>query len=213
MGESRSHSALPRLFSFRSKDSCFSENTPLLRNSSQEKGLQCMPICPPDPTTAEESWGHSPTDWERSHLLGRDGAGLSGSASTEENGDFPDGVPGTFCVWTLRSCVRGLTVTGLFILVVVCSNTLRAQQTLPRLKSTSDAHTPGRVLERGRVQVFSERQRLGVMASLKWKKTSRGRDGGSCGTEGELSLEARKGCEVAGGREAMEWALSASCHD
>ncbi|KAM9183663.1 P protein [Dugong dugon] len=119
--ESRSHSALPRLSSFRSKDSCFTENTPLLRNSSQEKGLQCMPIGAPDPTTAEESWGQSSADGEQSHLLGSDGAGLSGSASTEEKGDVPDGAPGTFHLWTLRSCVRGLTVAGLFILVVAFS--------------------------------------------------------------------------------------------
>ncbi|XP_023583611.1 P protein [Trichechus manatus latirostris] len=80
-----------------------------------------MSICPPDPTTAEESWRQSSADWEQSHLLGSDGAGLSGSASTEEKGDVPAGAPGMFHLWTLRSCVRGLTVAGLFILVVVFS--------------------------------------------------------------------------------------------
>ena len=35
----RSHPPFSQVFSSRSKDSCFTENTPLLRNFSQEKGL------------------------------------------------------------------------------------------------------------------------------------------------------------------------------
>ncbi|XP_007944170.1 P protein [Orycteropus afer afer] len=120
LSSSRSHSVLPWNFSFRSKDPSFTENTPLLRNSLQKKRLQCMTVCPPDTTMPEESWGHSSADWEQSHLLGSDGPGLSGSASTEK-ADLPDGAPGIFHFWTLRSCVRRLTVASLFVLVVVCS--------------------------------------------------------------------------------------------
>uniref|UniRef100_A0A8C7ANF2 Uncharacterized protein n=3 Tax=Neovison vison TaxID=452646 RepID=A0A8C7ANF2_NEOVI len=77
--EQRSHSSLPQFFSSRSKDPYFTENTPLLRNSSQEKRSWRMPICHRDFITAEESWGNSSAEWEGGSLLIKDLAGSSGS--------------------------------------------------------------------------------------------------------------------------------------
>uniref|UniRef100_A0A452VPF4 OCA2 melanosomal transmembrane protein n=1 Tax=Ursus maritimus TaxID=29073 RepID=A0A452VPF4_URSMA len=82
--EQRSQPSLPQLFNSRSKDPCFTENTPLLRNSSQEKGSWCMPICHPEFMTAEESWGNSSAEWEGGSLLSKDLAGSSGSTSQEK---------------------------------------------------------------------------------------------------------------------------------
>ncbi|KAL0618819.1 P protein [Plecturocebus cupreus] len=85
----RSHSPLLQMSSSRSKDPCFTENTPLLRNSLQEKGSLCIPIYNPEFITAEESWEDSSADWERRYLLSREVSGLSTSASSEK-GDLLD---------------------------------------------------------------------------------------------------------------------------
>ncbi|XP_032698990.1 P protein isoform X1 [Lontra canadensis] len=118
--ERRSHSSLPQLFSSRSKDPCFTENTPLLRNSSQEKRSWRMPICHSDFITAEESWGKSSAEWEGGSLLIKDLADSSGSAS-QEKGKPLDSAPIRFCLLKLRCCVRWLKVASLFVFVVVCS--------------------------------------------------------------------------------------------
>ncbi|XP_037688738.1 P protein [Choloepus didactylus] len=117
--EWRSHFALPQFFSSRSTDACFTENTPLLQNFSQEKGLQHVPACRPGLIMAE-SWENSSAEWEPRCLLSSDAAGLSTSASSEK-GDFPGSVHVQSRLLKLRSCVRWLKVTGLFVLVVVCS--------------------------------------------------------------------------------------------
>ncbi|XP_006861982.1 PREDICTED: P protein [Chrysochloris asiatica] len=119
--EGRSHTDLPRLFSFRSKDAAITESTPLLKNSSQERGLQCTPICPPKPTTMEKLWEHNSRDWMQSQLLGSVRDGLSGTLTAKEKGNLSDGASGTSHLWTLRSCMRGLTVMSLFIFIVLCS--------------------------------------------------------------------------------------------
>nr|XP_035928777.1 P protein [Halichoerus grypus] len=118
--EQRSHSSLPQFFNSRSKDPCFTENTPLLRNSSQDKGSWCMPICHPEFITAEESWGKSSAEWEAGSLLSKDLAGSSGSAS-QEKGEHLDSAHIRFRLLKLRRCVRWLKVASLFIFVVVCS--------------------------------------------------------------------------------------------
>uniref|UniRef100_A0A8C9J893 OCA2 melanosomal transmembrane protein n=1 Tax=Panthera tigris altaica TaxID=74533 RepID=A0A8C9J893_PANTA len=87
--EQRSHSSLPQFSNSRSKDPCFTENTPLLGNSSQEKGSWGMPICHPEFITAEESWGNSSAEWDGGSLLSKDLAGSSGSAS-QEKGELLD---------------------------------------------------------------------------------------------------------------------------
>uniref|UniRef100_G3SCP0 OCA2 melanosomal transmembrane protein n=1 Tax=Gorilla gorilla gorilla TaxID=9595 RepID=G3SCP0_GORGO len=116
----RSHSSLPQMSSSRSKDSCFTENTPLLRNSLQEKGSRCIPVYHPEFITAEESWEDSSADWERRYLLSREVSGLSASASSEK-GDLLDSPHIRLRLSKLRRCVQWLKVTGLFVFVVLCS--------------------------------------------------------------------------------------------
>ncbi|XP_055134451.1 P protein isoform X2 [Symphalangus syndactylus] len=116
----RSHSPLPQMSSSRSKDSCFTENTPLLRNSLQEKGSRCIPVYHPEFITAEESWEDSSADWEQRYLLSREVSGLSASASSEK-GDLLDSPHIRLRLSKLRRCVQWLKVTGLFVFVVLCS--------------------------------------------------------------------------------------------
>nr|XP_039336026.1 P protein isoform X4 [Saimiri boliviensis boliviensis] len=106
--------------SSRSKDPCFTENTPLLRNSLQEKGSPRMPVYHPEFISAEESWEDSSADWERRYLLSREDSGLSVSASSEK-GDLLDSSHIRLRLSKLRCCVRWLKVTGLFVFVVLCS--------------------------------------------------------------------------------------------
>nr|XP_028706418.1 P protein [Macaca mulatta] len=115
-----SHSPLPQMSSSRSKDSCFTENTPLLRNSLQEKGSRCIPVYHPEFITADESWEDGSADWERRYLLSREVSGLSASASSEK-GDLLDSPHVRLRLSKLRRCVQWLKVTGLFVFVVLCS--------------------------------------------------------------------------------------------
>ncbi|MBZ3888079.1 P protein [Sciurus carolinensis] len=120
--EGRSHSPLLQFFSSSSKDPCFTENTPLLQNSLQDKRSRCMLAYPPEFITSEESWENSSTEWERRYLLSREGTGLSTSASSEK-GELPDSTHLKVHLSTLRRFVRWVKVTGLFVFVVVCSRT------------------------------------------------------------------------------------------
>ncbi|MBV99728.1 P protein, partial [Eschrichtius robustus] len=116
----RSHPPFPQFFSSSSKDPCFTENTPLLRNFSQEKGSRCVPVYHPEFITAEESWENSSAEWEGGSLLSRELVGSSGSASSEK-GELLDSAHIKFRLSKLRCCVRWLKVTGLFVFVVLCS--------------------------------------------------------------------------------------------
>ncbi|XP_003986955.3 P protein [Felis catus] len=118
--EQRSYSSLPQFSNSRSKDPCFTENTPLLGNSSQEKGSWGMPICHPEFITAEESWGNSSAEWDGGSLLSKDLAGSSGSAS-QEKGELLDSAHIRSRLLKLRCCIRWLKVASLFVFVVVCS--------------------------------------------------------------------------------------------
>ncbi|XP_017363990.1 P protein isoform X1 [Cebus imitator] len=115
----RSHSPLLQMSSARSKDPCFTENTPLLGSSLQEKGSPRMPVYHPE-FISEESWEDSSADWERRYLLSREVSGLSASASSEK-GDLLDSLHIRLRLSKLRCCVRWLKVTGLFVFVVLCS--------------------------------------------------------------------------------------------
>ncbi|DAA32905.1 TPA: P protein-like [Bos taurus] len=118
--ERRSHPPFSQVFSSRSKEPCFTENTPLLRNFSQEKGSWCMPVCHPEFITGEESWEDSSTEWEGRSLLSRELAGSSESAFLEK-GELLDSAHIRFRLAKLRCCVQWLKVTGLFVFVVLCS--------------------------------------------------------------------------------------------
>ncbi|XP_036988630.2 P protein [Artibeus jamaicensis] len=118
--ERRSHTPLPRLFGSRFQEPCVTENTPLLRDSSQEKGVRTLHIYHPEFVTAEESWDNSSAEWEGRSLLGSEAAGSSRSASSDK-GDLLEGAHARLRLSKLRRCVRWLKVTGLFAFVVMCS--------------------------------------------------------------------------------------------
>ncbi|KAK2509159.1 hypothetical protein MC885_004365 [Smutsia gigantea] len=117
--EQRSPPLLTQLFSSRSEDPCFTENTPLLSNSSQRKRSGSMAIYPPELITDEESWEGSWAEWEGGSLPSSELAG-SGSASSEK-GELLHSAHLGLRLSKLRSCLRWLKVTGLFVFVVVCS--------------------------------------------------------------------------------------------
>ncbi|XP_057350726.1 P protein isoform X2 [Manis pentadactyla] len=117
--EQRSPPLLTQLFSSRSEDPCFTENTPLLSNSSQRKGSGRMAVDPPELITDEESWEGSCAEWEGGSLPSSEWAG-SASASSEK-GQLLHSAHLGLRLSKLRSCLRWLKVTGLFVFVVACS--------------------------------------------------------------------------------------------
>ncbi|XP_047628529.1 P protein isoform X3 [Phacochoerus africanus] len=118
--ERRSHCPFPQHFNSRSKDPCFTENTPLLGSFSQEEGSRCMPVYHPEFITADESWENSSAEWEGGALLSTELAVSSGSASTEK-GELLDSTHIRCHLSKLRCCVQWLKVSGLFVFVVLCS--------------------------------------------------------------------------------------------
>nr|XP_036872428.1 P protein isoform X7 [Manis javanica] len=119
--EQRSPPLLTQLFSSRSEDPCFTENTPLLSNSSQRKGSGSMAVYPPELITDEESWEGSCAEWEGGSLPSSEWAG-SASASSEKGQPLHNTHLG-LRLSKLRSCLRWLKVTSLFVFVVACSVT------------------------------------------------------------------------------------------
>ncbi|XP_007063264.1 P protein [Chelonia mydas] len=114
--QGRYHFGLPKLFSARSKDNCFTEKTPLLKVSSEDNGLRCLALHNPDFTTDDDSWDNSSAEYEqRSHL-----GSLSRSASSEKC-ELLDNLHVKFNLSKMRCCLRFLKVSTLFIFVVVCS--------------------------------------------------------------------------------------------
>ncbi|XP_043852496.1 P protein [Dromiciops gliroides] len=118
--QERSHFTLPKFFSSRSKDSHFTEKTPLLKTPSEENGLQCVTLHHPDFLMNDESWDSSSAEWEQRCLLGNELVSFSTSASSEKS-EFLDSFQVKFNLSKLRSCLRCLKVTVLFIFGVVCS--------------------------------------------------------------------------------------------
>ncbi|XP_012373090.1 P protein [Octodon degus] len=112
--------ALPLLFRSRSQDPEFTESTPLLRNSSQDKGSRSMRAHHPEFIPDAESWENSLAEWEHSYMLTREVAGWSTSASSEKE-DLTDSTDLRVPLLKLKRCVRWLKVTGLFVFVVLCS--------------------------------------------------------------------------------------------
>ncbi|KAG8519324.1 P protein [Galemys pyrenaicus] len=117
--EQRSCSSFPQLSSPRSKDPSVTENTPLLRSSSQDRRSRCMPTYHPEFITADESWENSSADW----------AGSFGSASPEK-GELLDSASSRFRLSKMRRCAQWLKVVGLFVLVVSCSPVSRSREVL-----------------------------------------------------------------------------------
>ncbi|XP_032624512.1 P protein [Chelonoidis abingdonii] len=118
--QGRYHFGLPKLFSARSKDNCFTEKTPLLKVSSEDNGLRCMALHNPDFTTDDDSWNNSSAEFEQRSHLGSEMASLSRSASSEKY-ELLDNLHVKFNLSKMRCCLRFLKVSALFIFVVVCS--------------------------------------------------------------------------------------------
>ncbi|XP_054417957.1 P protein isoform X2 [Pteronotus mesoamericanus] len=118
--ERRSHAPVPQLVSPRCREPCLTESTPLLRNSSQDKGSRSLRVYPPEFVTAEDSWDNSSAEWEGRSLLGSEAAASSRSASSDK-GDLLEGAHARLRLSKLRRCARWLKVIGLFAFVVMCS--------------------------------------------------------------------------------------------
>ncbi|CAI5772147.1 isoform X1 [Podarcis lilfordi] len=119
--QGRYHFSLPKFFSTRSKDNCFTERTPLLKVSPEENGLRCMAVHNTDFTTDDDSWENSSAEFEQRSHLGSEMPSLSRSASSSEKCEMLDNFHVKFNLTKMRCCLRFLKVSGLFIFVVVCS--------------------------------------------------------------------------------------------
>ncbi|NXO75870.1 P protein, partial [Sitta europaea] len=108
-----------KLFSSRSKNTVFTEKTPLLKVSSEENGLQCMALHNPDFTTDDDSWDNSSAEFEQRFQLESE-ISFPRSASSEKY-EILDNLHVKFNLSKMRCCLKFLKVSGLFIFVVVCS--------------------------------------------------------------------------------------------
>ncbi|NWT64253.1 P protein, partial [Prunella himalayana] len=109
-----------KLFSLRSKNTVFTEKTPLLKVSSEENGLQCMALHNPDFTTDDDSWDNSSAEFEQRFQLESEMTSFPRSASSEKY-EILDNLHVKFNLSKMRCCLKFLKVSGLFIFVVVCS--------------------------------------------------------------------------------------------
>ncbi|XP_069732151.1 P protein [Phaenicophaeus curvirostris] len=118
--QGRHHFNFSKLFGSRSRNTGFTEKTPLLKVSSEQNGLQCMALHNSDFTTDDDSWDNSSAEFEQRFQLGNEIASLSRSASSEKN-EILDSLHAKFNLSKMRCCLKFLKVSGLFIFVVVCS--------------------------------------------------------------------------------------------
>ncbi|XP_039244766.1 P protein [Pipra filicauda] len=118
--QGRYHFNFSKLFSSRSKNTGFTEKTPLLKVFSEENGLQCMALHNPDFTTDDDSWDNSSAEFEQRFQLESEMTSFSRSASSEKY-EILDNLHVKFNLSKMRCCLKFLKVSGLFIFVVVCS--------------------------------------------------------------------------------------------
>ncbi|XP_052520768.1 P protein [Tympanuchus pallidicinctus] len=118
--QGRYHFNFSKLFSSRSRTTCFTEKTPLLKVSSEENGLPCMGLHNPDFTTDDDSWDNSSAEFEQRFHLGSEMTSLSRSASSEKY-EILDNLHVKFNLSKMRCCLKFLKISVLFIFVVVCS--------------------------------------------------------------------------------------------
>uniref|UniRef100_A0A803VV82 OCA2 melanosomal transmembrane protein n=1 Tax=Ficedula albicollis TaxID=59894 RepID=A0A803VV82_FICAL len=116
------HFNFSKFFSSRSKNTVFTEKTPLLKVSSEENGLQCVALHNPDFTTDDDSWDNSSAEFEQRFQLESEMTSFPRSASSEKY-EILDSLQVKFNLSKMRCCLKFLKVTGLFIFVVVCSVT------------------------------------------------------------------------------------------
>uniref|UniRef100_A0A8B9F9E8 OCA2 melanosomal transmembrane protein n=1 Tax=Amazona collaria TaxID=241587 RepID=A0A8B9F9E8_9PSIT len=101
--QGRYHFNFSKLFSARSKNTGFTEKTPLLKVSSEENGLQCMALRNPDFTTDDDSWDNSSAEFEQRFQLGNEITCLSRSASSERY-EILDNLHVKFNLSNMRLC-------------------------------------------------------------------------------------------------------------
>ncbi|XP_036240156.1 P protein [Molothrus ater] len=118
--QGRYHFNFSKLFSSRSKNTVFTEKTPLLKVSSEESGFQCMALHNPDFTTDDDSWDNSSAEFEQRFQLESEMTSFPRSASSEKY-EILDNLHVKFNLSKMRCCLKFLKVSGLFIFVVVCS--------------------------------------------------------------------------------------------
>ncbi|NWX12361.1 P protein, partial [Aegotheles bennettii] len=108
-----------KLFNPRSKNTGFTEKTPLLKASSEENGWQYMGFHNSDFTTDDDSWDSS-AEFEQMFQLGSETTSWSRSASSDKY-EILDNLHVKFNLSKMRRCLKFLKVSVLFIFVVVCS--------------------------------------------------------------------------------------------
>ncbi|XP_008496307.1 P protein [Calypte anna] len=116
--QGRYHFNFSKLFSLRSKTSGFTERTPLLKASSEENGWKSIGFHNPDFTTDDDSWDSS-AEFEQMFQKGNEITSWSRSAS--EKYEILDNLHVKFNLSKMRCCLKFLKVSGLFVIVVVCS--------------------------------------------------------------------------------------------
>uniref|UniRef100_A0A803VEK1 OCA2 melanosomal transmembrane protein n=1 Tax=Ficedula albicollis TaxID=59894 RepID=A0A803VEK1_FICAL len=82
--QGRYHFNFSKFFSSRSKNTVFTEKTPLLKVSSEENGLQCVALHNPDFTTDDDSWDNSSAEFEQRFQLESEMTSFPRSASSEK---------------------------------------------------------------------------------------------------------------------------------
>ncbi|KAM6316954.1 P protein [Aegotheles albertisi] len=117
--QGRYHFNFSKLFSPRSKNTGFTEKTPLLKASSEENGWQYMGFHNSDFTTDDDSWDSS-AEFEQMFQLGSETTSWSRSASSDKY-EILDNLHVKFNLSKMRRCLKFLKVSVLFIFVVVCS--------------------------------------------------------------------------------------------
>ncbi|XP_075446680.1 P protein isoform X2 [Ascaphus truei] len=112
--------SLPKLFSPTTKDTGFTEKTPLLKVSSEDNRLHCITLNRPDFIVGGESWENSSSEFERRCRLGSEVGSLSRSASSDKY-ELLDNLQEKLNFSKLRCFLKNLKIAVLFIIVVVCS--------------------------------------------------------------------------------------------
>ncbi|XP_013913566.1 PREDICTED: P protein, partial [Thamnophis sirtalis] len=82
--------SLPKFFSTRSEDNCFTERTPLLKVSTKGNGLRCTDVHNTDFITDDDSWENSSAEFEQRSQPGSEMTSLSRSASCSEKCEILD---------------------------------------------------------------------------------------------------------------------------
>ncbi|OCT95331.1 P protein [Xenopus laevis] len=136
--------SLSKLFS-PTKDCSYTEKTPLLSFSSENKQLLCKAENRPEFIFGVESLENSTSEFEQRCRLGSEVGSLSRSVSTEKY-ELLDNLQEKLNFSKLRCFLKNLKIAGLFIIVVTCS---------VLFSTSSDKSSPWQMLALSSMESFS----------------------------------------------------------